>query len=128
MALSHLRFPNFCVLAKRSRFFLPFRSIQRNLLILFIGGRRTRRRKVEKAMAISSLSASTVPPLKTPPSQLSANLTSLSSLQFPVQLHRLQFGNRGISFLSRSRILPLVILLHSIPQFLSCFVFLFIFG
>ncbi|OAY58471.1 thioredoxin Y2, chloroplastic isoform X2 [Manihot esculenta] len=59
-------------------------------------------------MAISSLSASTVPPLKTPPSQLSANLTSLSSLQFPVQLHRLQFGNRGISFLSRSRILPLV--------------------
>ncbi|KAF2291139.1 hypothetical protein GH714_020321 [Hevea brasiliensis] len=59
-------------------------------------------------MAISSLSASTIPSLKTPHSQLSANLSCLSSLQFPAQLHRLQFGNRGISSPSRSRILPLL--------------------
>ncbi|OAY23616.1 thioredoxin Y2, chloroplastic [Manihot esculenta] len=60
-------------------------------------------------MAISSLSASTIPSLKTPPSQLTTtNLTSLSSLQFPAQLQRLQFRVRGISSPSRSRILHLV--------------------
>ncbi|KAJ9166818.1 hypothetical protein P3X46_021515 [Hevea brasiliensis] len=60
-------------------------------------------------MAISSFSASTISSLKTPQSQWSAaNLTSLSSLKFPVQLQRLQFGIRGISSPSRSRIFSLV--------------------
>ncbi|EEF38035.1 thioredoxin Y2, chloroplastic [Ricinus communis] len=61
-------------------------------------------------MAISSVSASTIPSLKTPPSQsqLGTKLTSLSSLQLPTQLHRFQFGNGWISSPSRSRILPLV--------------------
>ncbi|KDP30756.1 hypothetical protein JCGZ_15185 [Jatropha curcas] len=61
-------------------------------------------------MAISSLSASTIPSLKTPQLQSSTTkLTSLSSLQFQSHLQRLQFGNGGItSSPSRPRILPLV--------------------
>ncbi|KAG6774346.1 hypothetical protein POTOM_021699 [Populus tomentosa] len=60
-------------------------------------------------MAISSLSASTIPSLNTrnSTSNYSSKLSSFSSLQFPAQLHRLQFRNRGVSSHSRQRNLPL---------------------
>uniref|UniRef100_A0A6N2KLP8 Thioredoxin domain-containing protein n=1 Tax=Salix viminalis TaxID=40686 RepID=A0A6N2KLP8_SALVM len=61
-------------------------------------------------MAISSLSASTIPSLNTPSStsKYSSTISSFSSLQFPAQLCRLQFRKRWISSPSRPRILPLV--------------------
>jgi hypothetical protein len=65
-----------------------------------------------KKMATSSLSASTIPSLNTrnSTSNYSSKLSSFSSLQFPAQLHRLQFRNRGVSSHSRQRNLPLVTL------------------
>ncbi|KAL3572689.1 hypothetical protein D5086_026593 [Populus alba] len=61
-------------------------------------------------MEISSLSASTIPSLNSPnsTSNYSSKLSSFSSLQFPVQLHRLQFRKRWITSPSRPPILPLV--------------------
>ncbi|KAJ6405485.1 hypothetical protein OIU84_013449 [Salix udensis] len=61
-------------------------------------------------MAISSLSASTIPSLITPSStsKYSSTVSSFSSLQFPAQLCRLQFRQRWISSPSRPRILSLV--------------------
>ncbi|PNT48220.1 hypothetical protein POPTR_002G066800v4 [Populus trichocarpa] len=61
-------------------------------------------------MAISSLSASTIPSLNTPnsTSNYSSKISSFSSLQFPVQPHRLQFRKRWITSPSRPPILPLV--------------------
>ncbi|XP_065847948.1 thioredoxin Y2, chloroplastic [Euphorbia lathyris] len=63
-------------------------------------------------MAISSLSASILPSLNPNPnrhSHLPAKLTSFSSLRCPPNLHRLQFGMRGISSSSsRSRNLLVV--------------------
>ncbi|KAF9682758.1 hypothetical protein SADUNF_Sadunf05G0141800 [Salix dunnii] len=61
-------------------------------------------------MAISSISASTIPSLNTrnSTSNYSSKLSSFSSLQFPAQLHRLQFRNGGVSSQSRPRNLPLV--------------------
>ncbi|KAB5557319.1 hypothetical protein DKX38_008228 [Salix brachista] len=63
-------------------------------------------------MAISSLSASTIPSLNTrnSTSNYSSKLSSFSSIQFPAQLHRLQFRNGGVSSHSRPRNLPLVTL------------------
>jgi hypothetical protein len=70
-------------------------------------------------MAISSLSASTIPSLNTPnsTSNYSSKISSFSSLQFPVQLHRLQFRKRWITSPSRPPILPLVTIFHSTLQF-----------
>ncbi|XP_011042868.1 PREDICTED: thioredoxin Y1, chloroplastic-like isoform X2 [Populus euphratica] len=61
-------------------------------------------------MEISSLSASTIPSLNTPnsTSNYSSKISSFSSLQFPVQLHRLKFRKRWITSPSRPPILPLV--------------------
>ncbi|CAK7346765.1 unnamed protein product [Dovyalis caffra] len=61
-------------------------------------------------MPISSLSASIIPSLNTPnsTSNYSSKLSTFSSLKFPAQLRRLKFRNRGVSFHSRSRNLPLV--------------------
>ncbi|WCJ43351.1 thioredoxin Y1 [Euphorbia peplus] len=60
-------------------------------------------------MAISSLSASTLPSLN-PNSHSASNLSSLSSLQCPAHLHRLQFPTTArLSFSSsRSPNLPMV--------------------
>ncbi|KAG6784030.1 hypothetical protein POTOM_009713 [Populus tomentosa] len=61
-------------------------------------------------MEISSLSASTIPSLNTPnsTSNYSSKISSFSSLQFPVQLHRLRFRKRWITSPSRPPILPLI--------------------
>ncbi|KAF9687070.1 hypothetical protein SADUNF_Sadunf02G0055600 [Salix dunnii] len=70
-------------------------------------------------MAISSLSASTIPSLNTPSStsNYSSKISSFSSLQYPVQLCRLQFRKRWISSPSRPPILPLIVLVVVVMKF-----------